>query len=55
MTVRELIKELQKYPEDMSVQILASYDCGYGYAGGEIQYIEKDNIEYAVNLCNDEG
>ena len=29
MTVKELIKELSKYPEDMPVHILASYDDGY--------------------------
>ena len=54
MTVREVINELEKYPDDMDVQIMASYDCGFAWAGGRIQYIEKDDREYAVNLCNEE-
>lgn len=52
MTVKELIEELSKYPEDMLVHILASYDEGFGHAGGTIQYIEKEDVVY---LCNDDG
>lgn len=52
MTVKELVKELSKYPEDMPVHILASYDDGFGWAGGTIQYIEKEDKVY---LCNDGG
>ncbi len=54
MTIKELIEELQKYPSNMYVKILASYDCGYGYAGGYIESIEKDDIEYAINLISNE-
>lgn len=52
MTVKELIEELGKYPEDMIVHMLVSYDDGFGHAGGTIQYIEKEDMVY---LCNDEG
>lgn len=52
MTVKKLIKELSKYPEDMVVYMLVSYDEGFGYAGGTIQYIEKEDVIY---LCNDEN
>ena len=51
MTVKELIKELNKYPEDMTVYMLVSYDDGLGHAGGTIQYIEKEDMVY---LCNNE-
>ena len=54
MTVRELINELEKYPDDMDVEIYASYDAGWSCAGGKIQYIEK-NLDYSISLCNDEG
>ena len=54
MTIRELIEELQKYPDDMVVQVYATYDYGYGLAGGPIRNIKKDDVEYAVNLENDD-
>ena len=43
MKLRELIEELNKYPNDMFVKIIASYDEGFGHAGGTIQYIEKED------------
>lgn len=52
MTVKELIEELSKCPEDMTVYMLVSYDDGFCQAGGTIKYIEK---EYMVYLCNDDG
>ena len=55
MTIKELIEKLKEYPEDMYVRVSATYDYGFGCAGGEVQYIEKDRLEYAVVLCNDEG
>lgn len=51
MTVKELIEELSKCPEDMTVCMLVSYDNGFGHAGGTIQYIEKEDKIY---LCNDD-
>lgn len=55
MTIKELIEKLKEYPEDMFVRVSATYDCGFGCAGGEVQHIEKDKFEYAVILCTDEG
>lgn len=55
MTIKELIAKLKEYPEDMRVKVSATYDCGFGLAGGEAQYIEQDRVEYAVVLCSEEG
>lgn len=54
MTIKELIEKLKEYPEDMSVKIYATYDEGFGLAGGAVQYIEKDGFDYAVSLYNEE-
>lgn len=51
MTVKELIEELSKYPENMTVYMSVYYDDGFGHAGGTIQYIDKGDMVY---LCNDE-
>lgn len=42
MTVRELIEELKKYPQDIPATIECSYDCGACLAGGDIQGISLD-------------
>jgi methionine synthase II (cobalamin-independent) len=55
MKVKELIEKLKEYSEDMNVEIWASYDCGFGSAGGKIQFIEQDNDKNAIVLCNEEG
>lgn len=55
ITVRELIEKLKEYPEDMFVKVSATYDCGFGSAGGNVNYIEQDKFDYAVVLGNDEG
>ena len=55
MTIKNLIEILKQYPDDMQVKISATYDCGYGRAGGNIEYIKKDEYENnAIILCNDE-
>lgn len=52
MTVKELIKELEKHQEDKEVLITCTYDCGAGNAGGtQIQIFE--DCRY-VELYNDE-
>ena len=43
MTVKELIAILQMYPEDCIVEILASYDDGFGTAGGKITQVSCEN------------
>ena len=55
MTIKELIERLKQYPEDTIVEISATYDCGFGSAGGEVQYIEQYDYKHAIVLCNDEG
>jgi hypothetical protein len=55
ITIKELIEKLSEYPEDMFVKVSAEYDCGFGWAGGHVTYVEKDQFEYAVMLGNDEG
>ena len=55
LTIKELIEKLSEYPEDMFVKVSAEYDCGFGWAGGHVTYVEKDQFEYAVVLGNDEG
>lgn len=55
ITIKELIEKLMEYPEDMFVKVSATYDCGFGAAGGNVNYIEQDKSDYAVVLCNDEG
>ena len=52
MTVKELIEELNKCPENMPVHIHISYDDGFCWACGEVLHIEKDDVVY---LINDEG
>ena len=56
MTVRELIDVLEKQPSD-KVRIFATYDDGHGTAGGEVQYVERDEVFSAgyVTLWNEEG
>ena len=53
MKVFELIEELQKYPRNAEVVMLCSYDEGFCYAGGTVQYFELNDME--LYLCNDEG
>ena len=53
MTIKELIEKLKEYPEDMCVNIYATYDGGY-LAGGTVQYLEKDS-DNTVALYNEEG
>lgn len=55
MKVRELIEKLNEFPSDMEVNIMASYDDGFGTAGGEIQYIVREDSDNTVYLCNDNG
>lgn len=52
MTIKELINELNQYPEDTTVCIMASYDDGFGCAGGEIQNVEKESNVDIVYLIN---
>lgn len=39
----------------MEVNIVASYDAGFGTAGGEILYVVKEDSDNIVYLCNDNG
>lgn len=57
MTVKELIYVLEKQPEDYKVRIFATFDDGHGTAGGEVQYVERDELFNAgyVTLWNEEG
>ena len=55
MTVKELIEKLSEFPNDMDVKIMASYDDGFGTAGGKIQYVVKEDVDNTIYLCNDEG
>ena len=52
MTVRELIKEIEKFPPDMPVEIICTFDLGFGIAGGSrIEVLDRgDHVE----LFNDE-
>ena len=50
MTVKELIKKLSECPEDAVVTILASYDDGYGTAGGDISDVEHETVTGSVYL-----
>lgn len=53
MTVKELIDELKKYPEDKQIIMMCTYDGGCGLAGGsEIQIIEEtDRIKLYNDRC----
>ena len=64
MTVAELINALKKYEPNRKVGIMASYDCGYCYAGGKIEDISlgkycpdfcEEDCDDWVFLVNDEG
>jgi len=57
MKISELIAELKKQQEqngDVDVEIHASYDCGYGEAGGDIQEIEMKTIHKPIHGKNGE-
>lgn len=43
MTVNELIEVLKCHPGDYKVRVYASYDDGFGTAGGEIDYVERND------------
>ena len=55
MNLKELITELQKYPENTNVEIYASYDYNYAYAGGKIQEVYYDKERNIIEIYNNEG
>lgn len=55
MTVKELIEELKMYPEDMRVRVEATYDLGYGLAGGKFQYIKVNKYANLIILGTQES
>ena len=42
MTVKELMKALEKMNPDATVTVDAPYDYGYGMAGGDILVVKAD-------------
>lgn len=44
MTVKQLIKELSRFPQDMKVKVLAEYDAGFAWAGDDVD-------EVAIKQC----
>ena len=55
VNLKELIAELQKYPENTNVEIYASYDYNYAYAGGNIQEVYYDKEINTIQIYNNEG
>ena len=43
MTVKELKKELEKFDDNLPIEIWATFDCGYGWAGGKDIYLTVEN------------
>lgn len=39
MTVKQLIEELSRFPQDMKVNVLAEYDCGFAWAGDDVDEV----------------
>lgn len=54
MTVKELIYELSKYPDDLQVAMICTYDCGFGTAGGSKIEVGLDADCDEVYLYNDD-
>ncbi len=40
MTVKQLIKELRRFPLDMEVKVAAEYDAGFAWAGDDVDKVE---------------
>lgn len=65
MTIKELIEKLSEFDTNMNVKILVSFDCGYGWEGGDITSFEVVDDEKDwdtglikpayLRLINDEG
>lgn len=43
MTVKELIRQLRNFDENLYVEIDAVYDCGYGLAGNTVNSVKFEN------------
>lgn len=54
MTVKELICELSKYPDNLQVAVICTYDCGFGTAGGSEIEVGLDADGDEVYLYNNE-
>ena len=39
MIVKQLIKELSRFPQDMKVKVLAEYDAGFAWAGDDVDEV----------------
>ncbi len=55
VTIKKLIEELKKYPEDTAVEIFSTFDCGHGFAGGWIEEIDYCEDKKKVTLLNYRG
>lgn len=53
MTVKELIEQLQNFPESTQVILMCTYNDGGRMAGGDITYIESN--PHVVALWCDVG
>ena len=47
MTVSELIEVLKCHPGNYKVYVYADYDDGFGTAGGEVEYVERNDYDNA--------
>ena len=43
MTVKQLIKELKQFPENLPVKVLAEYDGGFAWAGDHVDEVNRSH------------
>lgn len=49
ITVKKLIEELKQSPGNLPVKVLAEYDCGFAWAGDQVDEVTRSHDCYGMD------